>query len=417
MSRSLLAISSMVLLFLRMADPAHSVIYSWRDTTGVVNFSNDPGRVPRDAQVVVGSTPSSSQRQTVSALPVTESTREPVVDQSSSIATEGEFVVQLAAELGLGSNLALNQAARLLTDLRIAPPLGEWQLDIAMTPELTIRLRALTVAAADMGWITITPEQALLAFDTTSALLAVPIPIAPSEEVAEPAYPIVEVPPLVYVYPPPPAVYTYYTWVPVTGGFWWHDIRFHGFFALDHDLHRFNGHPFTFEPHMIRRHFVDHHVVNTHVATHTRVAAAMIHPPAPPVRLHRQVRPQVNSHVSLPGPSGAHGRQHIATRRLPVQSVDIRHRSPAPPPARMRPAVGTPARSHSIHRQSSLSLLQKPTASQAPPSHSAWSTNRHRATHAPSRFLSGTRSTSSTSHRSSRGGHGKSVSHGGGIGH
>ena len=51
-----------------------------------------------------------------------------------------------------------------------------------MSPELTVRLRKLTVAAADRGWITLTPEQGLLAFDTASALVGLTIPVTTGVE-------------------------------------------------------------------------------------------------------------------------------------------------------------------------------------------------------------------------------------------
>ena len=65
--------------------------------------------------------------------------------------------------------------------VRIALRLGDWELGETMTSQLTTRLRTLTGSAAQMGWITVTPEQALLAFDTAAALLGVRIPLATDE--------------------------------------------------------------------------------------------------------------------------------------------------------------------------------------------------------------------------------------------
>ena len=212
-------------------------IYSWRDANGVVTYSNDPPASPGIAEVTVRA------EEAVPSMPsAAESFEAAVVDadqprmpeRSPYEATEGEFISQLVRELGLGEPADAGQAADALTDLRITPPLGEWRFDQPMTPELTIRLRQLTVAAAERGAITITPEQALLAFDSAAALLNVDIPVAADQEtVPDDPYPIADMPPLIDFYQPTPAFSPYYIWTPIDGGFWWGYNFFPGYYVLN----------------------------------------------------------------------------------------------------------------------------------------------------------------------------------------
>jgi Domain of unknown function (DUF4124) len=229
--------SFLILLILPVAvilTPAFSSasIYSWRDANGVLTYSNAPQAIPSDAQVVV---------RTAEAIPPVSSgielasTAEPQMPERSPYeATEGEFIIQLARELGLGQPTDDEEAADALTNLRIAPPLGVWRFNQPMTPELTIRLRQLTVAAADRGAISITPEQALLAFDTAAALLNVDIPaVADQATIPDDPYPIADMPPLIGFYQPAPVFSPYYIWTPIAGGFWWGNTFFSGFFVLN----------------------------------------------------------------------------------------------------------------------------------------------------------------------------------------
>ena len=219
----------------------------------------------------------------------------------------------------------------MLSGVRIAPRLGNWELNEVMTPELTTRLRTLTVSAAQRGWLTVTPEQALLAFDTAAALLGINIPILTGK--SAPAAPLlsVQVPPLIYLSPPPAPVYSFYSWVPITGGFFWRGVNIHGFFAL-HGLHLkghfFNDHHFVFAPHIIEHHFVSHfvghsiiehhpqqHFVKIHTTggrhfattsrftsqpTHTAGSRAHLSPARPARALLRPARTHITPHVESP---------------------------------------------------------------------------------------------------------------------
>ena len=154
---------------------SNSVLYVWRDENGVTTFSNVPTWSLGDTPVEVESVRLSTLRASQKGL--TETTPRPSSKRPIRLVTRGDFAVQLVRELGLGENSTPQEAAGMLSGVRIAPRLGNWELNEVMTPELTTRLRTLTVSAAQRGWLTVTPEQALLAFDTAAALLGINIPI------------------------------------------------------------------------------------------------------------------------------------------------------------------------------------------------------------------------------------------------
>jgi hypothetical protein len=265
---SLIGLSAVI--FLLTSHPTGATIYSWEDESGNVTFTDDPTGAPSDAQVKVWSS-YSDPTAAPDVRPVETTTSEAIQDEmemapdetmddqeSPHVATQGEFAVELVAELGLGKTVNEEAAIDLLTRARIAPPLGEWEPGVPMTPELTVRLRTLTVASTQEGWLSLTPDQALLAFDTTAALLGVAIPATPGPEAPLDTSSVVDVPPLVYVTPPPPAVITYYSWVPLTDGFWWYGTWFNGFFVLtDFHFRPFHHHRFFFDSRAIRHRFTE----------------------------------------------------------------------------------------------------------------------------------------------------------------
>jgi len=219
--------------------PASSTasIYSWKDANGVTIYSNDPPAERGNAEVAVRpaeAVPSEPSGPESSGIELASEAEPRMPQRAPYKATEGEFVIQLARELGLGQPADDETAADALTNLRIEPALGEWRFDRPMTPELTVRLRQLTVAAAERGAISITPEQALLAFDTAAALLNVDIPAAADQTaIPDDPYPIADMPPLINFYPPEPVYSPYYIWTPIAGGFWWGDAFFSGYFVLN----------------------------------------------------------------------------------------------------------------------------------------------------------------------------------------
>jgi hypothetical protein len=280
-----------VLFLALMSSPASSetTVYSWQDENGTLSFSDNPTNAPSDAESNVLA--QGAETQTLSETVPTPVVAPQPPEPAPTIVTQGEFAVRLVEELGLAEDPTEEEAAEFLTSARISPKLGQWEMDQPMSPELTVRLRKLTVAAADRGWITLTPEQGLLAFDTASALMGLTIPVTTGVE--EPSYSpvqIAETPPLVYVETPPPAIYPYYVWTPVLGGFWWNGFVLPGFFVLDVNIyvsdhhHRgFRGHPGIIDPGHIRRqfrsHIVDRQVKRSPaVPNNGRIDRSAIHP-------------------------------------------------------------------------------------------------------------------------------------------
>ncbi|MFQ5994838.1 MAG: DUF4124 domain-containing protein [Acidiferrobacterales bacterium] len=135
---------------------AQAAIYVWKDANGVTNFANDPKNVPSGVQPEVRSYDRFT-RPTAAAEP--------------RAVRQGELALQLVTELGLGENLSEQEAARVLTQARIAPPLGKWRLDQPLTQGLLSRLRKLTASAAVSGRIPVNTDDALYAFDTAAALV------------------------------------------------------------------------------------------------------------------------------------------------------------------------------------------------------------------------------------------------------
>lgn len=290
---------------------ADSGIYTWKDESGALVFTDNPTLAPEGITAKRWSATSSEQKitivhrmeETVNPSPeiLVSSNKTKEAQQPESIVrtvSQGAFAIQLIRELGLGQNLSARDAAQTLSDIRISPALGEWFLERAMTPALTTRLRTLTVSAPQMGWISITPEQALLAFDTAAALTGLPIPLAAETENENSSGPTVSVPPLVYINPPPPEIITSYVWVPVLSGFSFYDRRVHGYYVLRGPhlkTHRFKEHRFAFNRHVLQRHFDNHlskhrdgqeHVIlnPSRDRGHSKV---MISPPSHPIR-HRK---------------------------------------------------------------------------------------------------------------------------------
>ncbi|MFQ5755508.1 MAG: DUF4124 domain-containing protein [Acidiferrobacterales bacterium] len=190
MQKPFIAILSLLALFVVLAAPARSAVYIWKDAKGVTNFTDDRAKVPDGVRFEVRSYGGSS------------AAAEPPARRA---VTQGEFARQLAAELGLGPNLTAERAVDALSRARIGPQLGNWELDSPLTRALLDRLRKLTVGAAQAGTITLTTEEALIAFDSAVSLVGVSIrqAAAPSTSAPQP----VAAPPPVYVIPPSPVVY------------------------------------------------------------------------------------------------------------------------------------------------------------------------------------------------------------------
>ena len=233
-----------VMPLLLFSPSAQADLYSWRDQDGVLNVTNYRDNIPPGVQVQVwkDSAPPPASRAPEAALnrSQTDIAPSPPAPVETAVAearaaTEGAFAVQLVEELGLAQNLSPQEAADLLTRIRVIPPLGRWNLDEPISPELVSRLRALTVSAAQRGAIAIQPEEALLAFDATAALLNVSVPVrsAPDLSEASSSSTLLDEPPLVLIAPPPPQIISAYAWVPVDQGFFWNGVPCSGFYVLN----------------------------------------------------------------------------------------------------------------------------------------------------------------------------------------
>jgi hypothetical protein len=265
---------TILLLFLSLRHPADAALYSWEDQEGILNFTNSLEEVPADAKVTVlpelpppPEAPADRPDTAVEPPPDVpprspQPPLQPLKVEAREV-TQGTFVVQLVRELGLGQNVAPEEAADLLTRIRVTPLLGRWKLEEPITPELVLRLRTLTVSAAQVESISVAPEEALLAFDTTAALLGVPIarPESRLSDRFSPS-PVLDAPPLVLINPPPAQLVSSYLWVPVQQRFFWSGVEHSGFFVLQSIEPGFhlNGHRFVFTTHLIERHFFNRHL-------------------------------------------------------------------------------------------------------------------------------------------------------------
>lgn len=201
MTSRIYILTLIVLTVILTSTPAQSNrLYSWKDIDGVLTFSDDPSYAPKGVRVEVVSDYPDSLPATESNLIETEEAER--MEHSSVRVTQGEFALQLVKELGFSQRSTEKEAANLLTTLRIAPHLGQWELKQSMVPELTLRLRKLTSAASEAERINLTSEQSLLAFDTAAALLNLHIPISSSRRKDLPSSKqITEIPPDVSVVP------------------------------------------------------------------------------------------------------------------------------------------------------------------------------------------------------------------------
>ena len=366
---SFIAIVPLFSVLVSVPDYSAAAVYEWEDANGVITYSDNPEKAPSNVEVKILS--QDSKPQTVSEPESVQIAAPELQEPSSRVVTQGEFAIELVEELGLADAPTADAATDLLSSVRISPRLGQWELEEPMSSELTARLRKLTVAAAEMGWITLTPEQVLLAFDTASALLGLSLPVTayPDEASASP-YPITEVPPLVYVAPPPPDLYPYYLWTPVAGGFWWGDVLFPGFFVLDANLFFSDHHHFFYRDRLIgldsgrigrhfRSHLKNHQIQRSSVLSNpsraglgdgSAASRQMIHPPDSPVRFNSGFRSFV------PGFSGTSMARHYNSSRPTTMPSAIGRQSLRSRSIGSMPQVRTPFRSLPVRRDSSPSF-------------------------------------------------------------
>lgn len=165
-----------LLVFLTMtAGPVYATIYVWKDADGVNNATDDPQRIPGGVRVqtLAYDAVTPAKKQTLALFDESETWIPTTEAKTSDHISQGEFAVLLAAELGLGDGLSLQEAADILTDALIAPRFGNWDLNAPMTQELLDRLGNLTLAAVRTGRIPIRLDEARFAFDNAAALAGI----------------------------------------------------------------------------------------------------------------------------------------------------------------------------------------------------------------------------------------------------
>jgi len=188
---------------------------------------------------------------------------------SQALVSEGDFAVQLAAALELGTPATEGQAEDMLTSVGIEPQNG-WIADYPVTPIIMGELQDAVAASAAAYKIPLGRDEALQAFQDVATGFGLAIspgtdqytesqPPTTSEYVGPTTvdnYYSEEGPPVITYYAPPPDYYYLYSWVPYP--FWFSSFYFPGFFILnDFDfavVGHFHGHRFH---HVITNHFFD----------------------------------------------------------------------------------------------------------------------------------------------------------------
>lgn len=160
---------------------------------------------------------------------------------SQTLVREGEFALQLAAALDLGSPTEESAAEDMLAAAGIAPSNG-WLSDYPVTPQIIGQLEDAVSKAAGSGKLPMTSRQAVQGLYALAARMDLPTPAGAARESADqgqrapsvpaaPANPGVvnnyyynQGPPVVTYYPPPQDFVYLYDWVPYPVwwfGFWW----------------------------------------------------------------------------------------------------------------------------------------------------------------------------------------------------
>ena len=183
---------------------------------------------------------------------------------SQPLVAEGTFALQLASALKIPNATTEEQAEDLLAKAGIAPKNG-WVADYPVTPQVIGEVRESMLSAIDSGTISMTKDQALIAFRDVTAKDGLPVFPAsaenqqnqpPPEDTEEYEAPDVtnnyyyeQGPPAVTYYPPPWDYSYLYSWYPYP--FYAYGGYFPGFYVLD-DFSFFGGRGF-------RHHFFANH--------------------------------------------------------------------------------------------------------------------------------------------------------------
>ncbi len=156
---------------------------------------------------------------------------------AQTLVREGDFAIELAAELDLGKPENEAVAEDTLAKAGVAPANG-WISDYPVTPEIIAQLKDSISRAADNGALPMNSREATNGLYSVAGHYDLPVPAGPGSAGTLPAAPTSptvvnnyyynEGPPVVSYYPPPADYLYLYDWVPfpvVWFGFW-----FPGFF-------------------------------------------------------------------------------------------------------------------------------------------------------------------------------------------
>jgi len=238
------------------ASSAWATIYRWVDEKGVTNFADDYSKIPptyrsKAEQVSIPKTGRSVSSQTppgnmtVSAQPSEAARDAPPIGQT--LVREGDFAVQLAEVLKIGSPKGEAEAESVLATAGIAPRNG-WIADYPVTPDIIGELQNAVGSAVDSGKLKMNRGEAAKAVQDLVTQQGLPVQVDERQNPVEQQpqdygdsevvnnYYYNEGPPVVTYYPPPWDYYYLYAWVPYP--FWYSGFWFPGFFCL-HDFHRF----------------------------------------------------------------------------------------------------------------------------------------------------------------------------------
>jgi len=153
---------------------------------------------------------------------------------------EGDFAIKLAALYGLGAPANETEAEDLLSSAGVIP-LNGWISDYPVTPEILGQLQEAAARAASEGRLPMAADKATQLLYDLASQMNLPVPAGPESTVAAaqtaPAQPDIYNyytgygPPIITYYPPPPAYFYLYAWVPYP--VWWYGYWYSGFYICN----------------------------------------------------------------------------------------------------------------------------------------------------------------------------------------
>jgi hypothetical protein len=153
---------------------------------------------------------------------------------------EGDFAIKLAALYGLGAPVNETEAEDLLSSAGVIP-LNGWISDYPVTPEILGQLQEAAARAASEGRLPMAADKATQLLYDLASQMNLPVPAVPGSTVAAaqeaPAQPDIYNyytgygPPIITYYPPPPAYFYLYAWVPYP--VWWYGYYYPGFYICN----------------------------------------------------------------------------------------------------------------------------------------------------------------------------------------